>query len=237
MRIVTDYLDITTYKSKYFGFSVRLWNMQNKTNRKSTSVKQSELNPTYMKIGKRLRQARLSAKVTNSREFSLGLGWSAGRINNFELGISTPGPDETEILAEKFKVNPAWITYGVEPMRSSDLYSTRYCNFIRVIEAVEATDELIGLLEAVKLTVERLEKIKGSPHKKIPNVMARRCEKYLKKPKGWLDEKQLENRYCEPMPADIRDLVSIYVRLPEKERAKLCRMGEILLGEFNLQTS
>jgi hypothetical protein len=67
---------------------------------KKSPAKQSELNPTYVKIGKRIRQAHLSAKVTNSREFSLGLGWSAGRVNNFELGISTPGPDETEIFAE-----------------------------------------------------------------------------------------------------------------------------------------
>ena len=205
--------------------------MRNKTTQKRGSAKQSDLSPTYVKIGKRIRQARLSAKETNSREFSLRLGWSAGRINNFELGISTPGPDETEMLAEKFKVNPAWITYGVEPMRSSDLYSTRYCNFIRVIEETETAGELAELLKAVKLTVERLEKIRGNPHKKIPGAMARRCEKHLKKNRGWLDDKQDEHRYCKPMPPDIRDLVSIYVRLPEKERAKLCRMGEVLLGE------
>jgi transcriptional regulator with XRE-family HTH domain len=230
-RIVARDLDIATDKSKKFGLSVKLRDMRNKKSQKKSPVKRSELNPTYVKIGKRIRQARLSAKVTNSREFSLGLGWSAGRVNNFELGISTPGPDETEILAEAFKVNPAWITYAVEPMRSSDLYSTRYCNFIRVVEEAEATGDLIQLLEAVKLTAERLDKLRGNPHKKIPDAMARRCEKHLQKPRGWLDDKQQENRYCEPMPPDIRDLVSLYVRLPLKERARLCQMGEILLGE------
>jgi hypothetical protein len=111
LRIVAYVLDIVTHKSKYFGFSAIVLIM----------TKRADLNPTYVKIGKRIRQARMSARETNSRELSLRLGWSAGRVNDFELGISTPGPDETEVLAEQFKVNPAWVTYGVEPMRSSDL--------------------------------------------------------------------------------------------------------------------
>ena len=46
----------------------------------------SARNPLYLKIGKRIRQARLMAKETNSRELSLRLGWSAGRIHNYETG-------------------------------------------------------------------------------------------------------------------------------------------------------
>ena len=71
---------------------------------KKSANKKAEPNPTYLKIGKRIRQARLMAKETNSRELSLRLGWSAGRINNFELGISTLGPDETLLLAKELKV-------------------------------------------------------------------------------------------------------------------------------------
>lgn len=205
--------------------------MQKQPTKKQASAKKKALNPTYVKIGKRIRQARLSAKRTNSRDLSEALGWSAGRINNFELGISTPGPDETEILAAQFKVNAAWITYGVEPMRSSDLYSTRYCNLMRVIEEAENAVELPKLLEAIKLTFERLHKMRDNPHKKIPDLTARRCEKHLNKPRGWLDDKPVEHRYCEPLPPDMRDLIDIYVRLPEKDRAKLCKMGSILLGE------
>ncbi|MGD8421951.1 MAG: helix-turn-helix transcriptional regulator, partial [Gammaproteobacteria bacterium] len=64
--------------------------------KKSASpVGKTERNPLYLKIGKRIRQARLMAKETNSRELSQRLGWSAGRIHNYETGLSTPGVDET----------------------------------------------------------------------------------------------------------------------------------------------
>ena len=201
-----------------------------KTTKKKASTKKVESNLTYVKIGKRIRQARLSAKESNSRVLSQRLGWSAGRINNFELGVSTPGPDDTETLATLFKVNPAWITYGVEPMRSTDLYSTRYCNFMRVVEDAEREATLPELLEAVKLTFERLDKIRENPRKRVPDTVARRCEKHLGQHRGWLDEKRVENRYCEPMSSDLRDLVDIYTRLPEEDRAKLADVGRILLG-------
>jgi hypothetical protein len=52
-------------------------------------------NPLYQKIGKRIRQARLMARETNSRALSIRLGWSGGRIHNYESGLSTPRVDET----------------------------------------------------------------------------------------------------------------------------------------------
>jgi hypothetical protein len=100
-----------------------------------------------------------------------------------------------------------------------------------VIEEAEIAAEVLQMLQALKLTVERLEKIRANQHKRIPDVMARRCEKYLKKPRGWLDDNRVEKRYCEPMSPDLRNLVDIYVRLSEKDRAKLYKMGCILLGE------
>ena len=57
-------------------------------------------NPLYVKIGKRIRQARLMAKESNSRALSIRLGWSGGRINNFETGISTPGVEETLLFCD-----------------------------------------------------------------------------------------------------------------------------------------
>ena len=70
-------------------------------------------NPVYLKIGKRIRQARLMARETNSRELSLRLGWSAGRIHNYESGLSTPRVEETLQFCEALQVDPAWITYGI----------------------------------------------------------------------------------------------------------------------------
>jgi transcriptional regulator with XRE-family HTH domain len=203
--------------------------MKKKSTKKQSAKKQA-LNPTYVKIGKRIRQARMMSKETNSRELSLRLGWSAGRINNFELGISTPGPDETDILCKELKAEPAWITYGVGSPRASAFYTTRYCNLMVAIEEAEANAELPALLESLKLTVERLENLRANPLKKIPDVMARRCEKHLNKPRGWLDETRIEDAYCEPLPQDMRDLLHIYVKLTDKDKAKLYEMAKILRG-------
>jgi transcriptional regulator with XRE-family HTH domain len=204
--------------------------MQKKTTKNRDSTKKQMLNPTYVKIGKRIRQARLMAKETNSRELSLRLGWSAGRINNFEVGISTPGPDETGLLCQELKAEPAWITYGVGSPRASAFFTTRYCNFMAAIDEAEAAAELPALLESIKLTVERLEKLRANPLKKIPDVMARRCEKHLNKPRGWLDETRIEDTYCEPLPQDMRDLLHVYVKLSDEDREKLYEMAKILRG-------
>ena len=192
--------------------------------------KSAKPNQTYVKIGKRIRQARLMAKETNSRALSQRLGWSGGRINNFELGISTPGPDETLMLSEILKVEPAWVTYGIGSPRARAVYTTRYCNFMAVIDEITATADLPEFLNALKLTVERLEKLQANPLKKIPDDMARRCERYLKKPRGWLDETRIENTFCEPLPQDMRDLLHIYIQLSDSDKVRLCEMAKVLLG-------
>jgi hypothetical protein len=165
-------LDIATTKSKIFGLFVKLHSMQKKTLQKQGSAKKPTLNPTYVKIGKCIRQARHMAKISNSRELSLCLGWSGGRINKFELGISTPGPDETVMLSKALKADSAWIAYGVGSPRAYAVYTTRYRNMMAVIDEVEAKAELDLPLESIKLTLDRLEKLRTNPLKKIPDVMA-----------------------------------------------------------------
>ncbi|MGD8913132.1 MAG: helix-turn-helix transcriptional regulator [Candidatus Thiodiazotropha sp.] len=204
--------------------------MQKKTLKKRGSATKQALNPTYVKIGKRIRQARRMAKITNSRELSLRLGWSGGRINNFELGISSPGPDETERLCKELNAEPAWVTYGVGSPRASAVYTTRYRNLMAAIDEAETKAELEALLESLKLTIDRLEKLRANPLKKIPDVMARRCEKYLSKPRGWLDETRIEETYCEPLPQDMRNLLQVYVKLSDKDKGKLYEMAKVLLG-------
>lgn len=198
--------------------------------RSISSKKSAKSNQTYVKIGKRIRQARLMAKETNSRALSQRLGWSGGRINNFELGISTPGPDETLLLSEILNVEPAWITYGVGSPRATAVYTTRYCNFMTVVDEITAAAELPGFLDAVKLSVERLGKLQANPLKKIPDDMARRCERFLEKPRGWLDETRIENTFCEPLPQDMRDLLHTYIKLSDSDKARLYEMAKVLLG-------
>ena len=91
-------------------------------------------NPLYQKIGKRIRQARLMARESNSRELSIRLGWSGGRINNYESGISTPGVEETLQFCAALNVDPGWITYGIGAPRPAELHSVRYRKFIEALD-------------------------------------------------------------------------------------------------------
>jgi hypothetical protein len=61
-------------------------------------------------------------------------------------------------------------------------------------------------------------------------ICARRFEKFLNKPRYWLDESKIEDTYCEPLPQDMRDLLHLYVKLNDIDKTKLYEIGKILLG-------
>jgi transcriptional regulator with XRE-family HTH domain len=187
-------------------------------------------NPLYLKIGKRIRQARLMAKQTNSRELSIRLGWSGGRMHNYECGISTPGIDETLMFCEAVGVDPCWITYGTGSPRATGFHSTRYQNFVDALDIAEREGKLLEYQEAIKLPLQRMQKIRNNPHAKIPEVMARRCEKYFKHRRGWIDEPHISNEQHVSLPEDMRELLSVYARLTQGDKKKFYAMGELLLG-------
>ena len=188
-----------------------------------------ERNPLYLKIGKRIRQARLMAEQTNSRELSIRLGWSGGRIHNYECGLSTPGIDETLMFCEAVGVDPSWITYGVGSPRAIGFHSTRYQNFIESLDITEREGRLPEYMEAIKLPQQRMHKIRSNPHAKIPDVMARRCEKYLRHRRGWIDEPHISKEQHSSLPEDIQELLSVYARLTPRDKKKFQAMGELLL--------
>lgn len=194
------------------------------------SAGKNERNPLYVKIGKRIRQARLMAKETNSRELSQRLGWSAGRIHNYETGLSTPGVDETLQFCEALGIDPAWLTYGIGAPRPADLHSSRYRNFIHALDQAEREGTLPEYLEAIRLPVERMQKFRKNPYAKIPDVMARRCEKFLSKRRGWIDESHDEIRSPKYLDQDMQDLLALYAKLSPQERKKFFAIGEIMVG-------
>lgn len=201
------------------------------TARKSApSAGKNERNPLYVKIGKRIRQARLMAKETNSRELSQRLGWSAGRIHNYETGLSTPGVEETLQFCEALGIDPAWLTYGIGAPRPADLHSSRYRNFIHALDRAEREGILPEYLEALRLPVERMQKFRRNPYVKIPDVMARRCEKFLGKRRGWIDEAHDDIRAQEYLDQDMQDLLALYAKLSPQARRKFFAIGEILAG-------
>ena len=189
-----------------------------------------ERNPLYLKIGKRIRQARLMAKESNSRELSLRLGWSAGRIHNYESGLSSPGVEETLQFCDALGIDPAWLTYGIGAPRPADLHSSRYRNFIEALDHAEQQGILPEYLEAIRLPLERMRKFRRNPYAKIPDVMARRCEKFLGKRRGWIDEPAAEDASRNYLDRDMQDLLALYARLSPRDRKVFHAIGEILVG-------
>ncbi len=112
------------------------------------------------------------------------------------------------------------------------MQSTRYHNLMAVLGNAETAGELPAFLEAIELSIERLDKLRGNPFKRISDRMARRCEKYLNKRRGWLDESHVEHGYCEPLRQDMRDLLAVYSKLTEEDRRKLYAISQLLLGDI-----
>jgi transcriptional regulator with XRE-family HTH domain len=198
--------------------------------KKTATNKAAGRNPLYVKIGKRIRQARLMAQESNSRDLSLRLGWSGGRLHNYETGLSTPGVDETLQFCDAVKVDPSWITYGVGAPRPAELHSARYRNFIDALDQSEREGYLEEYLDAIRLPIARLHKFRANPYSKIPDVMARRCEKFLGKRRGWIDDaSHAEGQYAY-LSEDVQALLSLYARLNPDNKRKFQAMGELLLS-------
>jgi transcriptional regulator with XRE-family HTH domain len=189
-----------------------------------------ERNPLYQKIGKRIRQARLMARESNSRDLSIRLGWSAGRINNYESGISTPGVDETLQFCAALKVDPGWITYGIGAPRPAEMHSVRYRKFIEALDDAEKKGILPDYLAAIKLSPERMQKFRKKPYTKIPDVMARRCEKYLDRRRGWIDEAPGGAALQADLSEEMRELLALYAKLTPGDKKKFCAIGELLVS-------
>jgi transcriptional regulator with XRE-family HTH domain len=190
----------------------------------------SRRNPHYVKIGKRIHQARMMAKESNSRALSVRLGWSAGRIHNYETGISTPGVDETLQFCESLRIDPGWLTYGIGTPHSADIHNNRYLKFIDALDKAKQGGVLEKYLAAIKLPVERMTKFRNNPHSKIPDVMARRCEKYLGMHRGWIDEAEVNPESQSHLPADVQDLLSLYQKLSAENKRKFYAIGELILN-------
>lgn len=201
-----------------------------KSNKLSLVKDNPRRNPHYVKIGKRIHQARKMAKESNSRALSVRLGWSAGRIHNYEIGISTPGVDETLQFCEALGIDPGWLTYGIGAPRSVDSQSNCYVKFIEALDKAEQEGVLDKYLAAIKLTVERMIKFRNNPHSKIPDVMARRCEKYLGMHRGWIDEAAVTPENQSHLPIDVQDLLGLYQKLSRENKKKFYAIGELLMN-------
>ncbi len=191
----------------------------------------AERNPLYVKIGKRIRQARLMAQESNSRELSLRLGWSAGRIHNYETGLSTPGVDETLQFCAALNIDPGWLTYGIGAPRPAEMHSNRYRRFIGALDQAEKDGILPEYLEAIRLPLERARKFRNNPYARIPDVMARRCEKFLGKRRGWIDAPLAGAETGAFLSEEMQELLTLYAQLRPRDKTRLQAIARVLLDQ------
>ena len=189
-------------------------------------------NQTAVKIGNRIKQARKMAGFDTAAQLNEHLpDWSASRLGNYEAGISTPAPDDIERIAAITGSSPCWITFGIGPIRSSsrDVQAIRHQNLSFLIDELKNTPaKLRSLLQTLGISRKKIDELIETPFPPIQDRYARRCEQFLKKPKGWMDEQHVESDpLCMNFPEDLRELMSIYSELSVEDRKKLLEIAKV----------
>jgi len=188
-------------------------------------------NPTAVQIGQRIKQARRMAGFeTAARLLEKIPDWGPSRLGNYEAGISLPSPDDVKLIAERTDSSPCWIMFGSGPIRASgrDAQAIRHQNLVATFEqACSRRSQLAPFLTAIGLSRKKLDERIANPFLVITDRLVRRCEQYLKKQKGWMDEQHVEtDPVCASFPEDMQRLMMIYSDLPPNERQRLLRVIE-----------
>ena len=190
-------------------------------------------NPTAIQIGQRIKQARRMAGFNTAAQLLEKIpDWGPSRLGNYEAGISLPSPDDVKLIAEKTDSSPCWIMSGSGPIRASgrDTQAIRHQNLVVTFEQARSQrGQLTPFLKAIGLSRKKLNEHIANPFLVITDRLVRRCEQYLKKQKGWMDEQHVEtDPVCASFPEEMRRLMMIYSELPSKERQRLLRVIEAL---------
>jgi len=188
-------------------------------------------NPTAVQIGQRIKQARRMAGYDTAAQLLEQIpDWGPSRLGNYEAGISLPSPDDVKVIAEKTGSSPCWIMFGSGPIRASgrDTQAIRHQNLVATFEHARAQrGQLTPLLKAIGLSRKKLDEYIANPFLVLTDRLVRRCEQYLKKQKGWMDEQHVEtDPVCASFPEDMQRLMMIYSELPANERQRLLRVIE-----------
>lgn len=191
-------------------------------------------NPTAVKIGQRIKQARRMAGLDSAAQLIEKIpDWGASRLGNYEAGISLPSPDDVQLIAQATGTSPCWIMFGSGPIRASgrDTQAIRHQNLVVTIEQFQSErGQLTRLLKNLGISRKKLDEYIANPFQPIPDRLVRRCEKFLGKPPAWMDEQHVEtDPVCASFPEDMRRLMMIYSELPAAERRRLLRIVEVFV--------
>lgn len=188
-------------------------------------------NPTAVQIGQRIKQARKMAGFETASKLLKELpDWGSGRLGNYEAGISLPAPDDVKLIARITGASPCWIMFGLGPIRATgrDIQAIRHQNFAYVYETCKAkSGALQPLLKALGISRNKAQNYIDNPFKTLPEKMMRLCERYQKKPTGWMDEQHVESDpLCAAFPEDMRLLMEIFSNLDAEKRQLFIKIAK-----------
>ena len=189
-------------------------------------------NPTAIQIGQRIKQARKMAGFNTAAQLLENIDdWGTGRLGNYEAGISIPSPNDIETIANVTDSSPCWIMFGHGPIRSTgrDIQAIRHQNFVYIFESCKTKKGAITtFLKAIGLSRKKVDEYLNNPFQSIPERIARKCEKFYKKPVGWIDSQHIEtDPICASFPEDMQRLMMIFSELPETDKNRLLKVAEI----------
>jgi len=189
-------------------------------------------NPTAIQIGQRIKQARKMAGFDTAAQLLEKIkNWGTGRLGNYEAGISLPSPDDVKTIAKVTSSSPCWIMFGLGPIRSTgrDRQAIRHQNFVYIFENCKTQKGAITkFLKAVGLSHKKIEEHINNPFLTIPDRITKKCEKFAKKPNGWLDEQHVESDpVCAAFPEDMRQVMEIYSGLSDEKRMTLLKIAGV----------
>lgn len=192
-------------------------------------------NPTAIQIGQRIKQARKMAGFDTAAQLLAKIkDWGTGRLGNYEAGISVPSPDDVKLIATVTKSSPCWIMFGLGPIRSTgrDMQAIRHQNFVYLVESCKTTKGTITkFLNSIGLSRKKVDEHIDNPFLALPDRIARKCEKFYKKPNGWLDEQHVESDpVCAAFPQDMRHVMEIFSGLTNEKRKMFTKMAEVFIS-------
>jgi len=187
-------------------------------------------NPTAVQIGQRIKQARKMAGFDTAAQLLVEIpDWGTGRLGNYEAGISIPSPDDIKIISNLTDSSPCWIMFGLGPIRATgrDVQAVRHQNLEYLFEVCRnQRGTMATFLKALGLSRKKMDEYLSNPFQNIPDKVSRKCEKYAKKPVGWLDEQHVESDpICAAFPEDMREVMEIYSGLDKEKRDMFLRIA------------
>lgn len=172
-------------------------------------------------VGSRIRQARQMAGFDTIASLADQFPeWGVSRLGNYENGTSLPNPLDIKRIAKETGTSPCWITFGIGTIRSAarDIQAVRHQNLTHSYEKLSKAGQA-GFRSAVEFKPVEIKQYLTNPFLKLTDTLCRKIERHLGKPKGWMDEQQIDNDGLSNFfPDDIRELMMIYSGLDGKGR-------------------